>query len=52
MARFKLGNEMRKGRYWEEEERRKCRLCGNEEESWKHVWKRCTREKGERRRIG
>lgn len=26
VARFRLGNEMREGRYWEEEKR--CRLCG------------------------
>lgn len=28
MARFKLGNEMREGRYWGEEEERRCRMCG------------------------
>jgi len=27
MARFRLGNVMREGRYWEGEERRRCRLC-------------------------
>jgi len=43
IARFRLGNEMREGRYWEGEERKKCRLCGNEEESWEHVWERCRR---------
>jgi len=41
VARFRLGSEMREGRYWEGEERRKCRLCGYEEESWEHVWERC-----------
>ena len=34
IARFRLGNEMRGGRYWEEEEERKCRVCGGEEETW------------------
>ena len=28
IIRFRLGNEMREGRYWEEEEKRKCRICG------------------------
>lgn len=41
IARFRLGNEMRGGWYWEEEERRKCRLCGMENETWEHVWERC-----------
>lgn len=39
--RFRLGNEMREGRYWEKEERRRCRLCEGEEETWEHVWERC-----------
>lgn len=38
VARFRMGNEMRESRYWEDEEKRKCRLCGNERE---HVWERC-----------
>ena len=38
VARYMLGNEMRGGRYWEEEERRMCRRCGWEMESWEHVW--------------
>ncbi|KYN24369.1 hypothetical protein ALC57_04031, partial [Trachymyrmex cornetzi] len=29
VARFRLGNEVRDGRYWEGEEERKCRFCGN-----------------------
>ena len=41
---------MLESRYWEEEERRKCRICGGEEESWEHVWERCrvgrVRERG------
>jgi len=43
VARFRLGSEVKKGRYWEDEERRKCRLCENEEETWKYVWERCRR---------
>lgn len=37
IARFRLRNEMKKGSYWEIEEKRRCRLCGWEEESWEHV---------------
>jgi len=34
VARFRLGNEIRKSRYWEEErEREWSRLCGGELES-------------------
>ena len=42
MARFRLGSEMRGGRYWEEEEDRICRICGGGEETWEHVWEVCT----------
>ncbi|KYN15951.1 hypothetical protein ALC57_11811, partial [Trachymyrmex cornetzi] len=41
VVRFRLGNEMREGRYWEGEEGKKCRLCGSGVESWEHVWKEC-----------
>ncbi|KYN22664.1 hypothetical protein ALC57_04934 [Trachymyrmex cornetzi] len=41
MARFRLGNEVREGRYWKGEEERCCRLCGNEEETWEYVWDGC-----------
>lgn len=43
MARFRLRNEMLRNKYWEDEERKKCRLCGKKEESWVHVWKKCRR---------
>jgi len=33
IARWRLGNEIREGRYWEEKEKRICRLCEGEEES-------------------
>lgn len=35
MAKFRLGNGIRGGKYWEEEEeeKRRCRLCGAEEET-------------------
>lgn len=41
IARFRLGNEMLEGRYWENEEERMCRMCGSEMESWEHVLTRC-----------
>jgi len=44
VARFRLGNEMREGRYWEREEKRRCRLCGWAEETWEHVVEVCMRE--------
>jgi len=37
IAKFRLGNETKEGRYWEGEEERKCRLCGNGMESWEHI---------------
>jgi len=43
VTRFRLGNKMREGRYWEEEEKRLCRLCRAELETWEHVWERCRR---------
>jgi len=46
IARFRLGSEMREGRFWEEEEKRKCRLCGWEEETWEHVVEVCMRKEG------
>jgi len=45
IARFRLGSEMREGRFWEGE-KRKCRLCGWEEETWEHVVEVCMGEKG------
>lgn len=35
---------MREGRYWEEDEKRKCRLCGWELESWEHLVEVCMEE--------
>lgn len=49
VARYRMGNEMKESRYWEEEEKILCRLCGSEKETWEHVWERCRtwKEKGE-----
>lgn len=43
VARFRLGKEMKEGRYWKKEEEWKCRLCGWETEGWEHVLERCKR---------
>lgn len=31
VARFRMENKIREGRYWEVEEKRKCRMCEGEE---------------------
>jgi len=41
VLRFKLGNEIGESNYWEEEDKRMCRLCEGETETWEHVWERC-----------
>jgi len=41
MARVRLGNEERMNRYWEPEEKRKCRLCQGERETLDHLTKNC-----------
>lgn len=42
VIKFRLGNGMGGNKYWEKEERRKCRMCGLGEETWEHVWEECT----------
>jgi len=42
IARFRLGNEVEERKYWEETEKKLCRLCGGGElETWEHLWERC-----------
>lgn len=41
VARHRMGNEARANRYWKDEERRRCRLCREEEETIKHIWEEC-----------
>jgi len=41
VARFRLGNETLEERYWEDEEKRMCRLCGGRLETWEHLWEEC-----------
>jgi len=49
VAIFRLGSMMREGKYWKREEKRRCRMCGRERETWKHVWEECRewRKEGE-----
>lgn len=37
-----MGNEIKKERYWDSDEKILCRVCGREKETLKHVWERCT----------
>lgn len=41
VIRFRLGNEMKASAYWEEEERKMCRVCEGEVETWEHTWENC-----------
>jgi len=43
IAKYRLGEGVREGIYWEKEEVRLCRLCGREEETWEQVWEECGR---------
>lgn len=36
-----MGNETRACEYWRNEEGKRCRLCGKEKETMKHVLKKC-----------
>ena len=38
IVRFRLGNEVRSGMYWETREKKVCRVCLWEEETWEYVW--------------
>jgi len=43
VARFRLGCSIKGRKYWEGEEKRKCRLYEREEETWEHIWEECCR---------
>jgi len=45
MIRYRLGNEVREGSYWADDEEKKCRICEREEETWEHIWERCVKGK-------
>lgn len=42
LARFRLGDALKGGRYWENKEDRLCNVCHLEEETWEHVWEVCS----------
>lgn len=42
VAGYRLEDRMRGGRYWEEGDKRSCRVCGRGVESWEHIWEECT----------
>ncbi|KMQ82861.1 hypothetical protein RF55_21640 [Lasius niger] len=43
IARFRIGDGVREGRFWEREEKKKCRICGWKKETWEHIWEECVR---------
>ncbi|XP_020294889.1 vicilin-like seed storage protein At2g18540 [Pseudomyrmex gracilis] len=47
IARYRCGNEMKGNQHWMKEEDRKCRVCGKEIESIKHVLEECEGTRGE-----
>jgi len=47
IARYRCGNETRGSQHWREEEDRKCRICGEEEENLAHILKECETTKSE-----
>lgn len=42
VARFRCGNEEKGNKFWLEENERRCRLCGDEEETMEHMMRTCT----------
>lgn len=41
VARFRMGNETRSNEYSKKEEERKCRACGKNQETLKHILMEC-----------
>lgn len=37
VVRFRLGSSVKGKKYWKREEKKKCRLCVREEETWEHI---------------
>jgi hypothetical protein len=53
IARFRCGNEKRENRYWMEGEERRYRMCYEERETIKNLWKECSEmRKRERKKWG
>lgn len=53
VAKFRLDNEIRGGRYWMDGDKKKCKVCGWGQEAWGHVLEQCSRnvKEGEARRM-
>lgn len=47
IARYRCGNEMKKGQYWKEEEEGRSRICGETKENLTHVLKECKETRDE-----
>jgi len=45
LARFRCCNKWRGNKYWEEDSKRECRLCGEKEETWNHILTECIETK-------
>ena len=45
LARFRCGNEVKASRFWEEADKKICRMCRKEEETIEHVIYKCERTK-------
>ncbi|CAD6215483.1 GSCOCG00011222001-RA-CDS [Cotesia congregata] len=41
-ARFRLGDCLKRNRYWEDRDNKLCNVFGLELESWEHVWEVCS----------
>lgn len=41
IAKYRMGEGVREAMYWGKEKDRLGRVCGKEEETWKHVWEEC-----------
>lgn len=41
LARYRLGSETRAGKYWIEEEKKRCRLCCEYKEDIEHILEKC-----------
>ena len=50
-ARLRCGNEELSNRYWENEEKRRCRICAEKEETLEHLTKECLPEIGTEKDI-
>ena len=51
IARYRLGNETKVYDKWIEKENRKCRLCGEKDETVKHIEEECKETKKEGKKL-